>query len=124
MEEFGYERLDAWQVAMELTEAIYTRTKDFPKEEVFGITRQMRNAASSIPYNIAEGYSFGPKGFSHHLKIARGSSFELRTQIEISRRLGYLTDDDATVLRQQAVRSSQLITGLLRSIDAGENHNG
>ncbi len=116
MEEFGYEKLDAWKVSMELTDAIYAKTRTFPKEELFGLVRQMRNASASVPSNISEGSSFGPKGFARHLKIARGSSFELRTQIEIARRQGMLNDETATELKTLAVRSSQLLEGLIRSL--------
>lgn len=116
MEEFGYEKLDAWKVAMELTDRVFETTKAFPKEEVFGLIRQMRNSSTSVPSNIAEGHGIGGRGFGRHLKIARGSAFELRTQIEIARRRSYLDPGRADELKLLAVRTSQLVEGLMRSL--------
>lgn len=116
MEDFGYEKLDAWKVGMELTDLVYRHARAFPKEEQFGLASQMRRSAHSIPSNIAEGSSFGTGGFGRHLRIARGSSFELRTQIEVARRQGFVMEDDARNLANLAKRSSLLIEGLLRSL--------
>ena len=77
-----------WQRSVELAEQIYRLTDDFPKEEVYGITSQMRRAAVSIPSNIAEGrYRGTRKDFVHFLRIAYGSAAELETQLEIAKRL-------------------------------------
>src|SRR5688572_23364548 len=107
-EEFGYEKLEAWQVGMALTDAIYRATGRFPKEELFGLVRQMRGSSASVPSNIAEGYGGGPRVFARHLRIARGSSYELRTQIEIARRQCFLATDDAKDLKLMAVSTSKL----------------
>jgi len=77
-----------WQKAVELSVKIYTLTEQFPKEEIYGITSQMRRAAVSIPSNIAEGrYRGTRKDFTQFLRIAFSSGAELETQIEISKKL-------------------------------------
>jgi four helix bundle protein len=75
---------------MQLTVAIYKLTKEFPREEIYGLTSQIRRSAVSIPSNIAEGHGRLNKAeFRQFLGIARGSNFELQTQIEIARAIGY-----------------------------------
>jgi four helix bundle protein len=86
-----YSELIAWQKAVDLVESVYKSTASFPREEIYGLTSQVRRAAVSVPSNIAEGQ--GRKStmeFLHHLAIAYGSLMELETQILISGRLGYL----------------------------------
>ncbi|HKC66104.1 MAG TPA: four helix bundle protein, partial [Pyrinomonadaceae bacterium] len=86
----NYSELIVWQKAMDLVEGIYAATKQFPKEEIYGLTSQIRRAAVSIPSNIAEGQ--GRKSineFLHHLSIAYGSLREVETQILIAERLLY-----------------------------------
>ncbi len=75
---------------MELTVAVYRLTKEFPREEIFGLTSQLRRAAVSIPSNIAEGQGrLNTREFRQFLSIARGSNCELQTQLEITRALGF-----------------------------------
>jgi four helix bundle protein len=72
-----------------MTVSIYRLTQGFPKEEIYGLTSQMRRAAVSVPSNIAEGHGRLNKGeYRQFLGIARGSNFELQTQLEIARALG------------------------------------
>jgi four helix bundle protein len=118
MEEFGYEKLDVWQLAMDLVDRVYIESKAFPKDEVYGMTSQMRRAAASIPNNIAEGYGQGNKTFARHLRIARGSSFELRTQTDIARRQSLLDESTAQDMKNRASQISRMLDGLIRSIDA------
>ena len=88
MEIHTYRDLIVWQRAIELVTEIYQLTEIFPKEEIYGITSQMRRAAVSIPSNIAEGRVRGTrKDFTHFLIISYGSGAELETQIEIAKRL-------------------------------------
>ncbi len=83
-----YKDLIVWQRAMDLVTNIYTLTSKFPKEEMYGLTSQMRRCAVSIPSNIAEGrYRGFRKEYLQFLRIAYGSGAELETQIEISKRL-------------------------------------
>lgn len=86
----SYENLIVWQKSMNLVTAIYELTSQFPKEEVFGLTSQMRRAAVSISSNIAEGSRRGSrKDFRNFLLMAYGSGAELETQVKISKRLAY-----------------------------------
>ena len=89
-----YEKLNIWKMSMELVEDIYRLTSTFPKAEKFNLTSQINRCSVSIPSNIAEGKGRGSdKEFKQYLYIARGSLFELRTQLELSRRLGYIDSD-------------------------------
>jgi len=84
----SYKDLTVWQRAIELTVSVYELTECFPREEIYGITSQMRRASVSIPSNIAEGRFRGTKkDYVQFLRIAYGSGAELETQIEISKRL-------------------------------------
>lgn len=84
----SYKELVVWQRAMELVVAVYELTEKFPKEEIYGLTSQMRRAVVSIPSNIAEGRSRGTrKDFTQFLRIAYGSGAELETQIDIIKAL-------------------------------------
>jgi four helix bundle protein len=83
-----FRELLVWQRSMELTVVIYRLTQDFPREEMFGLTSQLRRCAVSIPSNIAEGQGrLNTREFRQFLGIARGSTCELQTQVEIARRL-------------------------------------
>ena len=85
-----HHELKAWQEAMELVKEIYRLTREFPKEEIYGLVSQMRRAAVSIPSNISEGAARGgDKEFIQFLIIARGSLSELETQLLISHDLSY-----------------------------------
>lgn len=91
----SYKDLIVWQKSMELVTAIYDITKSFPKEEVYGLTSQMKRSAISISSNIAEGSRRSTKkDFRHFLITSFGSGAELETQIEISKRLGFIRSTD------------------------------
>jgi four helix bundle protein len=86
----NYRDLIVWQKAMDLCEMLYKATVSFPKEEVYGITAQMRRCAVSIASNIAEGHSRNTKGeYIQFIGISKGSLSELETQIILANRLGY-----------------------------------
>jgi four helix bundle protein len=86
-----YKQLLAWQAAMDLCEATYRLTDDFPRREIFGLTAQLRKSAVSVPSNIAEGEGRFTSGERRQfLSQARGSLFELETQFIIAQRVGYL----------------------------------
>ena len=85
----SFRDLLVWQRAIQLSVAIYRLTKDFPREELYGLSSQISRAAVSVPSNIAEGHGrLGTGEYRQFLGIARGSNFELQTQIEIARALG------------------------------------
>jgi four helix bundle protein len=86
----SYRKLIVWQKSMTLAKDIYTLTKSFPKEEIYGLVSQLRRCAVSIPSNIAEGRGRGgDKEFVRFLQIALGSLYELQTQLELSIALGF-----------------------------------
>ena len=90
-----YEKLEAWQKSMLLVKSIYEVSQGFPKEEMFGLTQQMRRAAVSIPSNIAEGSGrSGNKEYAHFISIARGSLAELETQYKNVQMLNYCGSSD------------------------------
>jgi four helix bundle protein len=101
---------------MDLVLAIYRVTARFPKSEVYGLTSQMQRAAISIPSNIAEGHALKQTpAYLRHLAIASGSLAELETQLEIAKRLGYLSSEDELVM-QQAAEVGRMLAGLRQSL--------
>ena len=101
---------------------IYQVTSDFPKEELFGITSQMRRAAVSIPSNIAEGAARNStKEFNNFLSIALGSASELETQILISRNLNYLNSNNSEKLLNDLNEIQKMIQGLMKNLKS-TNH--
>jgi four helix bundle protein len=110
-----YTDLVAWQKAMDLVQEAYRITKSFPKEELYGLTSQLRRSAVSVPSSIAEGHCRnGRREYIHHLSIALGSLGEVETQILIARRLGYAEDDALTAL---ASETGRLVVGLMHSLE-------
>ena len=94
-----HKNLRVWNESMELAERVYKLTASFPREELFGLVSQMRRCAVSIPSNIAEGYGRGTNAeLIHFLYISLGSSNELETQLELSKRFSYVSDDDFILL--------------------------
>ena len=86
----SYRDLHVWQRATQLALAVYRLTSIFPREELFGLTSQLRRAAVSIPSNIAEGYGRRTRGeYKQFIGIARGSNLELQTQLFLSAELGF-----------------------------------
>ena len=95
-----YTNLKLWETSMNLAETVYRVTMDFPEEERFGLVVQLKRAAVSIPSNIAEGKGRNSdKEFKQFLYIARGSLFELRTQLELARRLGFVDSNQKSKIR-------------------------
>ncbi len=108
--------LIVWQNAIKFVKDIYDITKDFPKEEIYGLTSQIRRSAVSIPSNIAEGAGRkSKKEFLQYLYIAVGSLAELETQLIIAKELEYIKSD-ALSLRLDEIR--KMLTGLIRSLKA------
>ena len=112
-----FRNLVAWQKAKVLAKDIYVATRTFPKEETYGLTIQMRRAAVSIPSNIAEGKGRETrKDFCHFLVQARGSLYELETQIELGSDLNYLDSSTAKSLLAQCDELSRILRGLVKSL--------
>jgi len=110
--------LKCWQKAFDLSLSIYNATRLFPKEELFGLTSQLRRAAVSVVSNIAEGKGrFSEKDLLRFLANARGS-FELETQVALAERLGYLAKAEGIKLLAEASETGKLINGLIRAFDS------
>jgi four helix bundle protein len=94
MDKKSYKELIVWQKAVDMAVEVYALTKLLPREELYGLTSQLRRAAVSVPSNIAEGNSRNTtKEYVQFLNIALGSKAEIETQIEICKRLNYLTEE-------------------------------
>jgi four helix bundle protein len=103
---------------MDLVTETYRATQKFPKEEIYGLTSQIRRAAVSIPSNIAEGQGRLSRGeFKQFLGHARGSVFELESQILIAFHLGYLDSEETGHLRSRITEVGRILNGLLKSLD-------
>ena len=113
----NYRDLIAWQKAMALAENAYRESQPFPREEIHGLTAQLRRAAYSIPANIAEGQGRGSdKEFHHFLSIAHGSLREVETFVLLAQRLGFLTASKSEELLELSAEVGRLITGISHSI--------
>lgn len=115
----GYRSLIVWQKAYLFTLEIYRITKKFPKEELYGLTSQLRRAASSVPVNIAEGYGrSSTKEYLQFLSIARGSIFEVETLLLIVRDLGYMDQQEFGKLEQNQKEIARMLHGLKKSLNS------
>jgi four helix bundle protein len=116
-----FRELIVWQKAMALARSIYAVTGDLPKKECYGMVAQMRRAAVSIPSNIAEGHGrLTDSQFRHFLGNARGSLYELQTQMELAGDLRYIETQVVHSLMGQGSEVARLINGLIASL----NHRG
>jgi four helix bundle protein len=108
--------LEVWQKAFGLTLKIYSATQNFPKEETYGLRSQLRRAAVSVVSNIAEGKGrSSDKDLLHFLSTAKGSLFELETQIELAKHLSYVDAAQADILISKTNETGRLLSGLMRS---------
>ena len=114
----SYRDLIAWQKGIELVAPIYRVTQTFPKEEIYGLTSQLRRAAVSVPSNIAEGQGRKSKPeFRHFLHNAAGSLMEVETQVTIGAVLGYLRGDEETELLSRTNELGRISNGLIASME-------
>ncbi len=113
----SFRDLVVWQRAMQLTLAVYRLTRDFPREEQYGLTNQVRRSAVLIPSNIAEGQGRLSVGeFRQFLGIARGSNFEVQTQLEIARALKMGDAGRIDEAEKMSHEVGKMIYGLLASL--------
>lgn len=113
----NFRNLMIWQKSIALTTKIYNATKKFPKEEQFGITSQIRRSTVSIPSNIAEGFGRGSnKEYLRFLNISTGSLFELQTQLEISKNIEYLTEEEYTILYEDSREVERMLISFINKI--------
>lgn len=112
-----HKKLRAFELADEIAFLIYRITKDFPKEEIYGLSSQMRRAAVSIPSNIVEGCARESQvEYLRFLEIAFGSLRELQYQFGLSHRLGFLNDSDFSECNQKLIETEKVLAALLRSL--------
>lgn len=110
--------LFAWQKAVEFGLAIYAATRSFPESEKFGLVSQLRRAAVSVASNIAEGYGRGSKvDYIRFLRTARGSLYEIDTQLLFAGRLEFLGRATFEALETQLNECSRILVGLIRSLE-------
>jgi len=115
----SYQDLQVWQNGMDLAEQVYQLTQSFPKEELFGLTSQIRRAATSIPANIAEGWGRQTTGeFRQFLHNAQGSLRELETHLLLALRLNLATKDQIQPLLEICQVLGRQLINLLRSLSA------
>ena len=113
-----YRDLIVWREAMDIAEAVYSLTRNYPREEAFGLTAQMRRAAVSIPSNIAEGFGRAQRQtYIQFLRIAQGSLKELETQAQLSLRVGFITPEDLSGLLSRSERLGKRLVTYVRSLD-------
>ncbi|MGX8010037.1 four helix bundle protein [Mesorhizobium sp. ORM8.1] len=115
----SYKDLVVWQQAMDLAVAVYGATKSWPKEELYGLTSQVRRSATSVPSNIAEGYGREIRGsYQQFLRIAQGSLKELETQLMIAERTGIAPQATTASLLVSTESVGKLLRLLIRKLAA------
>ena len=112
-----YRDLHVWTESMSLAANIYGITRDFPRDELFGMVTQMRRAAASVPANIAEGFGREhTRSFIQFLRVAQGSLKELETHVLLSERAGLLQPNSSVVLMGQCGTVGKMLRALIRSL--------
>lgn len=112
-----FRQLNVWEEAHKLTLEIYKMTKEFPKEELFGLTSQMRRASISIASNIAEGCGRGSnKEYAQFIQIALGSAYEIDYQLLLAKDLGYINAEKYDGLNERADKTKRQLAALLKKI--------
>jgi four helix bundle protein len=115
-------KLIVWERAIDLCSAVYALTRNFPREEIFGITSQIRRASVSIPSNIAEGYGRGTREqYKQFLSIALGSYMELQTQLLIARRLGFVDLSELEKVESLASEVGRMLSAMVTRLRAAPN---
>jgi len=120
----SYKDLRVWQNAVDFVVKLYELTATFPKSEVYGLSGQMRRASVSIPSNIAEGHVRSRKEYARFLTMALSSLAELETQMEIARRIGFLTQSDFEALSEELAiigRQLNVLTTRIRQLGSGSS---
>lgn len=113
----SYRELVVWQQAMDLAVSIYGATRSWPKEELYGLTAQIRRAATSVPANIAEGYGRESRAtYQQFLKIAQGSLKELETHLLIAQRVGIASSETVDDLMKLSESVGKLLRLLIRKL--------
>lgn len=116
---FGFEKLEIYHQSVDMAASVYQVTQSFPKDERFGLTNQLRRAATSVTLNIAEGSGReSKKDLAHFLILARGSAYEVVAALQLAVRLGYLKPEQTLDINEEARVISAKITALARNLRA------
>ncbi len=115
-EKFNFEKLHIYHEAVQLVVKIYEITKGFPKDEVYGLTSQIRRAAVSIVSNICEGSNRSSNEFKRYIDISRGSLLECVGQLQISLELKYLIQKSHQLLYQECIKLSKMLMALKKAL--------
>ena len=114
----SFKDLQIWLRSMDIVTKIYQCTKEFPSEELYALTSQIRRSAVSIPSNIAEGYGRNStKDYIRFLQISNGSLYELETQLQIAKNLGYVTNEIFNSISQECMEISKMLNTLIRKLN-------
>ncbi|MBN1805342.1 MAG: four helix bundle protein [Sedimentisphaerales bacterium] len=117
-----FKNIKAWQYADDLALLVYSKTKSFPKEELYGITSQLRRAVVSIPTNIAEGASREhKKEYLYFLYIAKGSMAEVEYLLHLSKRIGYFKKDEYIQIEELRKEGAKTLHGLIKAVSKEVN---
>ena len=113
-----YRDLIAWRLAMDAAKSVYRLTSDFPADERFGLVTQLRRAVVSIPSNIAEGFGRGRSDdYRRFLRVARGSLYEVETQITLAEELGFAAPDVFSQTKAVVDECGRVLAGLIRKLE-------
>jgi len=114
-----FRQLKVWEKSHQLALAIYKTTKEFPKEELYGLTSQIRRSSMSIPTNIAEGCGrFTDADFARFLQVAMGSASEAEYQLILAHDLGFLPSDSYEQLHNEIEEVKRMLASLLKTLRA------
>jgi four helix bundle protein len=111
----SFKDLRIWNLGVEIVTDVYAATRDFPREEIYGLTSQVRRAAVSVPANIAEGFRrYSPKEHKQYLHIAMGSLAEMETELIIAQKLGLIAEEKMRVFSEKIDHLSRMITAFMK----------
>jgi len=114
----NFRDLDVWQKGIDIVKDTYKTTEGFPRQEVFGLSSQMRRSAVSIPSNIAEGFNrFHNKEYARFLYVALGSCAELETQVEIASELAYMSAETKSALLEKLDHETRMLRNLIKKLN-------
>jgi four helix bundle protein len=118
----SYRDLHIWKRSVELSIALYQLTANFPREEIYGLTNQLRRASVSIASNIAEGYGRGSRGeYKQFLAMAIGSNFEVQTQLVIVKELQYCSSESIDRVESLSIEVGKMLTVILKKLRVRRN---
>ena len=113
----SYKELKIWQKSRELVKVTYIESGKFPRSELYGLTSQVRRASISVPSNIAEGYGRNyTKDYARFLQIARGSLFEMQTQLQIAVNLDFIQDKDLEEIKNLSTEIEKMLNVLIKKL--------